>query len=394
MMTSIETGKEVERTSESNYHFRLSSLKDRLLELYKQNEDFVYPRIRMDEVVANVTQGLQDLSISRPVERLSWGVRVPGDDSQTIYVWLDALINYLTKSGFPWTPGHESAGGWPADVHVVGKDIVRFHCIYWPAFLMALDIEPPRQVLTHAHWTLGHRKMAKSTGNVVNPFFAIDRFGTETMRFYLAHDGGLEKDANYDNEHIITRYKKCLQGGLGNLASRITRGKGWSVRAAVQAAFDSSTAQETNVNGSSSAAQRQLLHRLPQVTEEQMDRPDVSAALKTIMDAIFQTNAYLQDRSPWTNIVNGSVKEEKKKSIGHVNETVYLCAEALRISGILLQPCIPEKAAQLLNTLGVGTDRRSLAWAKLGADEAYGQSTLQLGRGHEGVLFPPLRSDE
>nr|POE48392.1 putative methionine--trna ligase, mitochondrial [Quercus suber] len=229
MMASIETGKEVEWTSERNYHFRLSAFRQKLLDFYQQNPDFIVPRSRMNEVVQQVTASLEDLSISRPVDRLQWGIRVPTDDSQTIYVWLDALLNYATAAGYPFTPGVEMSGGWPADVHVIGKDIVRFHCIYWPAFLMALDLPLPRQILTHAHWTLGKQKMAKSTGNVVNPFFALERFGTDVMRWYLVHNGGIADDADYENSFIIDKYKKGLQGGLGGLTSRVMRSKNWSV---------------------------------------------------------------------------------------------------------------------------------------------------------------------
>ncbi|KFY20247.1 hypothetical protein V491_03870, partial [Pseudogymnoascus sp. VKM F-3775] len=204
-MAAQETGKEVEWTAEMTNHFRLSALKEPLLNFYKQNPQFVIPSNRMRDIERWVSEGLEDLSISRPINRLTWGIRVPQDDSQTIYVWLDALVNYITKSGFPNASFFDGVAGWPADVHVIGKDIMRFHCIYWPAFLLALDLPPPKQVLTHAHWTLGHSKMAKSTGNVVNPFFAMDRFGVDAMRFYLAHDGGIADDADYSNANIVER---------------------------------------------------------------------------------------------------------------------------------------------------------------------------------------------
>jgi len=280
-MASKETGKEVEWTSEINYHFRMSACKDRLLKLYRENPEFVVPETRMRDVVAEVTAGLQDLSISRPVERLSWGIPVPDDESQTIYVWLDALINYLTKANYPFQiPGHENAAGWPADLHVIGKDIVRFHCIYWPAFLMALDLPLPKQVLTHAHWTLGHKKMSKSTGNVVNPFFAINRFGVDCMRYYLALDGGLKDDAMYDNSFIIDRYKKGLQGGLGNLVSRVTKGKDWDVRRAVQ---QSSTHLDMLDEGLS-----KQLTSLPDIVSRSMQKPDPGEGLAQIMITVFQ----------------------------------------------------------------------------------------------------------
>lgn len=232
-LASKETGKEVEWTSEINYHFRLSAFKDRLLEFYEKNPQFVVPQTRMNDVVRWVKEDLEDLSISRPSSRLKWGIPVPEDKGQTMYVWLDALVNYITKAGYPWAPGKETAGGWPADVQVIGKDIVRFHCIYWPAFLLALDLPPPKQVLTHAHWTISKKKMSKSDNTGVDPFSALDRFGVDAMRFYLAHDGGISDDADYSNEYIVERYKKHLSGGLGNLVSRLLKGKGWSVKASV-----------------------------------------------------------------------------------------------------------------------------------------------------------------
>jgi methionyl-tRNA synthetase len=284
-MASTETGKEVEWTSEKNYHFRLSAFKDQLLDFYKANPDFVVPASRMEDVVKWVSAGLEDLSISRPVDRLTWGIRVPDDESQTIYVWLDALINYITKAGYPWAPGKETAGGWPADVQVIGKDIVRFHCIYWPAFLMALNLQPPKQILTHAHWTLNRAKMAKSTGNVVNPFFAIDRFGVDVMRYYLAHDGGIQDDSDYGNHHIVERYKKGLQGGIGNLVSRIARPKIWNIRDAVEAA-------KSNLNGhaTSTSALSQMLETVAENADAKFEQLNPGAALQIIMHVTYEVN--------------------------------------------------------------------------------------------------------
>ncbi|KAI4250228.1 MAG: hypothetical protein L6R40_000401 [Gallowayella cf. fulva] len=279
-MASQETGKEVEWTSEINYHFRLSTLRDRLLQHYADNPQFVEPSTRMQDVVQQVTDGLSDLSISRPVERLSWGIPVPDDTSQTIYVWLDALINYLTKANYPFQlPTQEHTAGWPADVHVIGKDIVRFHCIYWPAFLLALDLPLPKQIMTHAHWTLGREKMAKSTGNVVNPFFALERFGSDTMRYYLLFSGGIQNDSDYDNIYIIERYKR-LQGTLGNLVTRVIRGKGWDVRRAVKSGQTDDSAD--------GQAHRSRLRTLPSAVDAGMARLQPGAALKSILSVIYQ----------------------------------------------------------------------------------------------------------
>lgn len=312
-MASVETGNEVEWTSEANYHFRLSTFKERLLEFYKDNPEFVVPATRMNDVVKWVSEGLQDLSVSRPVERLSWGVRVPDDESQTIYVWLDALINYITKAGYPWAPGKENALGWPANVQVIGKDIVRFHCVYWPAFLMALDIEPARQILTHAHWTLGRQKMAKSTGNVVNPFFAIERFGVDPMRYYLAHDGGISDDSDYGNQFIVERYKKGLQGGIGNLVSRITRPKIWNVRDAVQAAMTG------NLRGPNPQTHTHvaMLKALRREVSIKMKALHPGAALQIIMNAVYEvSHSFPTTVFPYLNEKTRRTDTFQKRSLG------------------------------------------------------------------------------
>jgi methionyl-tRNA synthetase len=363
----------------------------------------------MNDVVRWVSDGLEDLSISRPVERLSWGIRVPEDESQTIYVWLDALINYITKAGYPWAPGQEHTLGWPADVQVIGKDIVRFHCIYWLAFLLALDIEPPKRILTHAHWTLGHEKMSKSTGNVVNPFFAIDRFGVDVMRYYLAHDGGISDDSDYGNNFIIERYKKGLQGGLGNLVGRITRPKIWRVQDAVEAARVKSFGKLNEADESHIS----MLEQLPEKVSANMEQLNPGTALQTIMDTIYQaccpsilllmnaangvkTNKFLQFKEPWT-LAKAYKEGVDTESAAHLKSrmecTVYLCAEAIRIVGILLQPYMPSKAAQLLDMLGIDESRRTLEDAKLGADYDYGIPKAPVGRCAWDGLFPPLPVD-
>ena len=238
----------------------------------------------MINVRKEIMNGLQDLSISRPSARLSWGIPVPDDSTQTIYVWLDALINYLTKANYPFQiPGQEKDAGWPADCQVIGKDIVRFHCIYWPAFLMALDLPLPKQIFTHAHWTLGKGKMSKSTGMVVDPFFAINRFGVDCMRYYLALDGGIKDDSSYDNSFVIARYKSDLQSGLGNLVSRVTRGKGWEVRRAVK---DSDKHIEQLDNQLSSD-----LRKLNSQVSQCMESLNPGEGLWTIMKVVYQVCA-------------------------------------------------------------------------------------------------------
>ncbi|KAL5121990.1 methionyl-tRNA synthetase [Pleosporales sp. CAS-2024a] len=378
MMTSIETGSEVEWSSEINYHFRLSMYRERLLDFYQANPTWIAPEHRMKEVIQAVEAGLEDLSISRPYDRLSWGIRVPGDDTQTIYVWLDALVNYITATGYPWTPGRETEGGWPADCHVIGKDIVRFHCIYWPAFLMALGLPLPKQILSHAHWTLGGSKMSKSTGRVVDPFHAIDRFGPDVMRFYMGHEGGIQDDSSYDNIRIIQLYNKFLNNQLGNLASRVMRNRKWSVRGAVERV--GSTPAEDWQEGPGSKFWTNSLATVASKVDEAFEARDPRKA----------ANDFFQMSAPWQKILPFGPREPGEA----VDKIIFEAAESLRMAGILLQPWMPNKANLLLDQLGVHPDRRTLAWCKPGADLEYGEPSVDLGVGFKGVLFPPLPSEE
>jgi len=300
-MASKETGNKVEWTEEMNYHFRMTALKDKLLEFYERHPKWVVPATRMNHVVDWVKNNLEDLSISRPVGRLTWGIRVPDDSSQTIYVWVDALINYITKAGFPaWTPGREFEGGWPADVHVIGKDILRFHCVYWPALLLALDLPLPKQILSHSHWTMDRKKMSKSIGNVVNPTFAMDRWGVDTMRFYMIHDGGIANDSDYSNFMISERYKKLLKSGLGNLTSRVARPKSWSVREAIQAGSVSGPSGiEPTGNESMDRAfaiQLSVITEVGRVVADHMRKLNPSTALQQIMKTVSEVGGTLSLR--------------------------------------------------------------------------------------------------
>ncbi|KAL9942167.1 hypothetical protein ACHAQF_004452 [Verticillium nonalfalfae] len=398
IMASIATGSEVEWTEEKNYHFRMKAMRDRLLQFYDDNPDWIVPRARMNEVVSWVRHNLEDLSISRPVSRLDWGIRVPDDPSQTIYVWVDALINYLTKAGFPaWAPGDEHSGGWPADVHVIGKDIVRFHGVYWPALLLAVGLPPPKQLLSHAHWTLGKKKMSKSVGNVVNPFQAIERWDLDTMRYFMLRDGGLENDADYENRFIFARYEKDLQWTLGNALSRITRSTKWNVADAVRWARDHHQAAaahgadvEVEVEASADAPQSRqrrlaaLVDETPRVMAAAMETDlNPSAAIKAAMTLLIEANKFIADSAPWDRT--------KVPSDAARNAIVFHAAEALRVAGVLLQPFMPGKMGEMLDILGVQPARRTFAHATFGGDVEYGarKEAAALPRGKWTGLFPP-----
>ncbi|KAH7033441.1 methionyl-tRNA synthetase [Microdochium trichocladiopsis] len=377
---STETGNVVEWTEERNYYFRLTALRERLLEFFAQNPEWVTPPSRMAEVVEWVKNHLEDLSVSRPLSRLDWGIPVPGDESQTIYVWVDALVNYLTMAGYPLLPpGEEHKGGWPADVHVVGKDIVRFHCVYWPALLMAVGLPLPKRVLSHGHWLMDNRKMSKSVGNVVNPFFAIERYGLDTIRYFLMLRGTITHDPDYSNLHIVQAYKKGLQTGLGNLVSRLTKGRAWSVRTAVQNRQPHGLT-DAEPSGSLYRVQWQHAESIRGIAEEHMVALAPPTALRRIMDVIFETNKYMAHTEPWALAKDGNIEETEK--------VIYLIAESVRIAAILLQPFIPDKAVEILDRLGVRADRRGFEYAQIRADDAYGMDSAD--RKGDEALFPPL----
>lgn len=239
IMVCTETGSAVEWIKEDTWFFPLTKYKDALLKFYDENPNWIQPLHRMNEVRDWVENHLEDLSVTRPAQRLQWGIQDPEDPSQTIYVWVDALINYLTVTGYgdKWHLPSQDMGMWPADMHVVGKDIIRFHAIYWPAMLIALDLPLPKKILCHNHWTMSHRKMSKSVGNVVNPFFAIQRWGVDALRYFLMRNGSLLRDTDYSNDVFHAIYVKELQANLGNLYYRAcrprTQGK-WSPREALE----------------------------------------------------------------------------------------------------------------------------------------------------------------
>lgn len=284
---SMETGKEVEWTSETNYRFRLSEFQDRLLQHYRENPEFIVPSPRMNFITKEVQSGLQDLSISRPSSRLSWGIAVPGDPSQTIYVWLDALLNYLTMTGYPFASEEQTNSLWPPNCQVIGKDIIRFHTIYWPAFLMAVGLPLPKQFLCHGHWTINHEKMSKSLGNVVDPFWAMERFGVDVIRFYMAIDGGIADDRDYDNSYIVQRYKKILQGGFGNLITRMVRGKKWSVRRSV---ISASERADASLLSAEDKRHIELINKTSEIANEQMNLLNPRSALQDIINLVTEVS--------------------------------------------------------------------------------------------------------
>lgn len=301
ILVSTETGNEVEWIKEETWFFPLKKYREALLKFYDENPDWIQPAHRMNEVRNWVENHLEDLSITRPASRLSWGIPDPEDPSQTIYVWVDALINYATKAGYgsKWLTAKDDMGIWPPDTQVIGKDILRFHTIYWPALLMALDLPLPKKVVCHNHWTMSNRKMSKSLGNVVNPTFAIQRWGIDPLRYFLMRNASFNKDMSYSNQLIGSVYMKDLQANIGNLFYRIARPKAatrWSTQEAVAIYRDGGfkkhmERQEIKESENLHYSLETHLAKFPQVFSDEMDNFDTGSAIREIFNLLREVSA-------------------------------------------------------------------------------------------------------
>ncbi|KAF4453026.1 putative METHIONYL-TRNA SYNTHETASE, mitochondrial [Fusarium austroafricanum] len=401
IMVSTESGNEVEWVTEETWFFPLSKYKEKLLAFYDENPDWIQPAHRMNEVRNWVENHLEDLSVTRPATRLNWGIKDPEDPSNTIYVWVDALINYITTTGFgtKWQVGDKDTGIWPADIQVVGKDIIRFHAIYWPALLMAVGLPLPKKIVCHNHWTMSNRKMSKSLGNVVNPFFAVQRWSLDPLRYFLMRNGSFKGDMGYANEFIAAIYEKELQANIGNLFNRISRNKTgkWSTLEAVDCARKGGFDRIRNVlpQGSDQPDFLSLerpLKRAPAEIRKDMDGIDLSGALRGIFELLRETNRFISDTAPWK-----IVKESDPDARLRLNWVIHRCAEALRIAGIFLQPIMPTKASQLLDGLGVSPERRTIEFACKDSDLDYGVGPILRKDLHPNAfdsLFPPVAGIE
>ena len=332
------SGAKVSWMEEPSYFFRLSAFTDRLLAHYEANPEFIGPASRRNEVVSFVKGGLKDLSISRTT--LDWGVPVPGDPDHVMYVWVDALTNYLTSAGYPETGYAER---WPADLHVIGKDIVRFHAVYWPAFLMSAGIEPPRRVFGHGFLFNAGEKMSKSVGNVLDPFDLADAFGVDPLRHYLLREVPFGQDGNYSADGLVTRVNADLANDLGNLAQRSL---------SMIAKYCEGKVPATAPLAPGDEALMDALRALPAACREAIDDQSLNKALSAIFDQVSETNRYFAGEAPW------ALRKSDPERMGVV---LGVTAEALRRFAILLQPFIPTMAGELLDLLAVPVEARGLA---------------------------------
>ncbi|MBO0852705.1 MAG: methionine--tRNA ligase [Nocardia sp.] len=333
---ATETGTPVEWTEESNYFFRLSKYQDRLLELYEGTPDFILPATRRNEIVSYVKAGLKDLSISRTT--FDWGVPVPGDPEHVMYVWVDALTNYLTGAGFPDTESAAFQRFWPADLHIIGKDITRFHTVYWPAFLMSAGIETPKRVFVHGFLFNKGEKMSKSVGNVVDPLELVDRYGLDAVRFFLLREISYGQDGSYSHEAIVGRINTDLANEYGNLVQR-------SLKMVMR---DFSSAVPTP--GEFTTDDRELLDRAGGLLERcrtEFDGQQIHLALEAIWLVLGETNRYFSAQQPWALAKSGTPED-----IAREGTVLYVTLEVLRIVSILVQPVIPGSAGRILDQLG------------------------------------------
>lgn len=333
-------GTPVEWTVEESWFFRLSAYQDRLLALYRDNPEFIQPESRRNEVLRFVEGGLRDLSVSRT--SFDWGVKVPGAENHVMYVWVDALTNYLTGLGYPEkTP--DMAKFWPADLHLIGKDIVRFHTVYWPAFLMSAKLPLPKQVFGHGFLLNRGQKESKSLGNVTDPVDLADRFGVDVLRYFLMREISFGQDGSYSPEAIVTRGNAELANSFGNLAQRVLsmifKNLDGELRSDTAAA-DADIALETEVRNQI-AAMRESFTQLA-----------FSEGLDAWMRAVFACNQYVDDQAPWAL---------RKTDPDRMRAVLTLLFRCVRDLAIAVRPVVPDSADKLLEQMGVEDDARDFA---------------------------------
>lgn len=335
------SGAEVEWVEEPSYFFRLSAWGDRLLEFYETHPDFIQPESRRNEVISFVRAGLRDLSISRTT--FDWGIPVPGDETHIMYVWLDALTNYITALGYPDTEADLYRSFWPADLHMVGKDILRFHTVYWPAFLMAAGLAPPKRVFAHGHLLSKGEKMSKSLGNVIGPAELVERYGLDPIRYFFLREVPFGGDGSFSHEAIVHRINGDLANDLGNLAQRVLSMIAKNCHGAVPRP------------GEFGAADRALLAQAGGLLDRVRAEIDALAfhrALEAIWSVVAEANRYVDEQAPWAL---------RKTDPARMATVLYVLAEIVRHLAILVQPVMPDAMARMLDQLAVAEDRRGFA---------------------------------
>src|SRR3954453_5694473 len=339
-------GTPVEWVEEESYFFKLSAYQEKLLDLYARVPDFVLPKERLNEVASFVRGGLNDLSVSRTT--FDWGVKVPGDPKHVMYVWVDALTNYITAAGYPDTDSAKFKRYWPADLHVIGKDIVRFHAVYWPAFLMSAGIEVPRRIFSHGFLFNRGEKMSKSVGNVIDPFTMSDAYGVDQFRYFFLREVPFGQDGNYSHEAIVNRINADLANDLGNLAQRSLSMIARQLGGVLPQPGAFSEADKTIL-----AAADAMIDR----AREHMKTQQLHQILNTVWAVVADANRYFAAEAPWALAKTDPARQ---------GTVLYVTAEVIRQVAILAQPFMPVSAGKLLDLLAIPADERD--FTILGSD--------------------------
>jgi methionyl-tRNA synthetase len=368
-----ECGRPTETVKEENYFFKLSAFADKLMQLYTEQPDFIRPETRRNEVMSFVRGGLRDLSISRST--FSWGIPVPDDPKHVIYVWLDALANYITAIGYG--SSHKGAQEafqkyWPADLHMIGKEIVRFHCVYWPAFLMSAELPLPKNIVAHGWLLFEENKMSKSRGNIVRAETILDVLGADALRYFLLREVVFGQDGSFSFDALVQRYNSDLANGLGNLASRtltmITRYFHGEVP------YPSATVSQKAGDSAIAETARKVIAEYSAL----VDQYQFSRALEAAWSLVAAVDKYIVENEPWALAENQS--EESRSRLATI---LYTSAEALRIVTALVHPVIPDATAKIWTQLGLGDIRKfSLP------DLKWGQLQLSTKLGNVEPVFP------
>ncbi len=335
------SGAPVEWVREPSYFFDLSKWQDKLLQFYEQNPDFIAPTSRRNEILSFVKGGLLDLSVSRTT--FDWGIPVPDAPGHVMYVWLDALTNYITAAGFPDETSAKWQKFWPADAHFVGKDIIRFHAVYWPAFLMAAGIAPPKRISSHGWWVVDGEKMSKSVGNVIEPRQLAETYGLDQIRFFLLREKPFGTDGSMSHPAIVNRINTELANDLGNLAQRtlsLIAKNCASMLPGFGAATDADHALLAQANA------------LPGQLRAAIDQQNFHEALEDVWKTVRACNAYIDHQAPWAL---------RKTDITRMATVLRVLADAIRVIATVLQPVMPASMAKMLDQLGVPQNARAIA---------------------------------
>ncbi len=331
-----DCGREVHKASEEAYFFKLSKYQDRLIEYYNTHPDFIKPDSRKNEMINNfIKPGLQDLCVSRT--SFTWGIPVDFDPKHVIYVWLDALTNYITNIGYDVdNPSDEFKKYWPADLHLIGKDIVRFHSIYWPCFLMSLDIPLPRQIFGHPWLLFGNDKMSKSKGNILYADDLVKEYGVDAVRYYVLHEIPYANDGNLTNELLVERINSDLANVLGNLVNRTV---------AMGNKYFEGKVINSSVSDDVDNVLISMINELDKRVEVKMDTLEVGAALDEIFDLLRRSNKYIDETMPW-------VLAKDPNNSDRLQTVLYNLLESIRVSANLIRPFLPETADKILEQIG------------------------------------------